>query len=92
MDTDDNFVDIRAVDLREALTSVHTPRSSSYGRWDSYYDKMVLTDVPQMVNLCYGEDGNTTRTWTWQTLPTRKGFLKYKKVGADKWIICISSW
>lgn len=86
MDTDDNFVDIRAVDLREALTSVHTPRSSSYGRWDSYYDKMVLTDVPQMVNLCYGEDGNTTRTWTWQTLPTRKGFLKYKKVGADKWI------
>lgn len=91
MDTDDNFVDIRAVDLREALTSVHTPRSSSFGRWDSYYDKMVLTDVPQMVNICYGEDGNTTRTWTWQTLPTRKGYLKYKKVGASKWTMVEST-
>lgn len=91
MDTDDNFYDIRAVDLREALTSVHTPRSSSFGRWDSYYDKMVLTDVPQMVNICYGEDGNTTRTWTWQTLPTRKGYLKYKKLGASKWTMIEST-
>ena len=91
MDTDDNFYDIRAVDLREALTSVHTPRPSTFGRWDSYYDKMVLTDVPQMINMCYGEDGNTTRTWTWQTLPTRKGYLKYKKVGESKWNVIEST-
>lgn len=86
MDTDDNFFDIKSVDLREALTSVHTPRSSAYGRWDSYYDKMTLTDVPQMINMCYGENGDSTRTWTWQTYPTRKGYLRYKKVGATKWI------
>lgn len=85
-DSDDNFFDLAAIDLRNAVTSVHMPKYSKSGIVNSYYDKLKLEDIPAMITMCYGKDGHTTRTFTWQTQPTIKGYLKYKKTNASKWI------
>ena len=33
----------------------------------------------------YGEDGNTSRTFTYQTSITDEGYLKYRKQGTEVW-------
>jgi hypothetical protein len=85
-DTGDNFLDIRGLDLRIADPEIYKPRSSSYGMWNTYYNKLKLDEVvPTMINICFGEDAHTTRTFTWQTMPTHKGSLQYKKKGTSSW-------
>lgn len=85
-DTDDNSKDITFVDLREVEPEVYLPRHSAYGQWNYYFDKIKLNEcAPNMINICFGQDGNTSRTFTWQSQVTRRGFLKYKKVGETEW-------
>ena len=36
-----------------------------------------------MINICFGKDGDSTRTFTWQSSVTHTGFLKYRKKGEN---------
>lgn len=91
-DTGDNVLDIEAIDLRTADHKIYGPRSSKYGQWDVYYNKIRMDPLqPNMINICFGKDGNTSRTFTWQTLPTKKGYLKYKKKGTDSFTVIPTS-
>lgn len=87
-DTGNNFNDIFGLDLRIADPKVYHPRCSKDGVWDTYYNKLQLDPItPMCVNLGYGEDGHTSRTFCWQTLPLEKGFVKYRKKGTYDWTI-----
>lgn len=64
------------------------PRSLKDGYWDSSSETIQFNNYsPSMVNMCYGEDGNTSRTFTFQTPVTDyDGVIKYRKVGSTKWL------
>lgn len=84
--------DIEAINVWESDLSVYSPRPSNYGQWTLYYDQIKHdARVPNMINICFGEDGNTSRTFTWQSVLTDKGFLKYRKLGNQKWILVPST-
>lgn len=86
-DTDNNTKDCRALDYRYIDSSIYGPRCSKDGQWDVYYDKMKMDPlIPNLINMGFGQDGNSSRTFTWQSVPTKKGFLKYKKRGDTDWI------
>lgn len=86
-DTDTSLLDIEAIDLRTADPTIYYPRYTGDGQWINYYNKLKLYDhKPNMINMCFGQDGDTTRTFTWQTTPTINGFFKYKKVSDPKFI------
>lgn len=86
-DTDTSLLDIEGIDLRTADPTIYYPRYTGDGQWINYYNKLKLYDhKPNMINMCFGQDGDTSRTFTWQTTPTINGFLKYKKVGDTKFI------
>lgn len=82
IDTNSSFLDLEAIDLRTADVATYTPRCTKDGQWISYYNKLKLSEVrPTMINLGYGKDALTSRTFTWHTKPTPNGFLLYKKKG-----------
>nr|DAG33901.1 MAG TPA: tail protein [Caudoviricetes sp.] len=84
-DTNTSLLDIEGIDLRTADPTIYYPRYTGDGQWINYYNKLKLYDhKPNMINMCFGQDGNKTRTFTWQTTPTINGFLKYKKVGDSR--------
>ncbi|MGL5649242.1 MAG: metallophosphoesterase [Clostridium sp.] len=86
-DTDSSFLDLESVNLKTADVKTYTPRCSKDGQWNTYYNKLKLYDhKPNMINMCFGKDGNTTRTFTWQSSVTHNGCLKYKKKGAVDYI------
>ncbi|AEO93611.1 gp352 [Bacillus phage G] len=90
--TGDNRNDIDFVDMREANIETYMPRSTGYGQWYFDYDQMKLdTHTPNVVNICFGYDGDTSRTFTWQTPVTNKGYIKYKLKNSDDWITLSSS-
>lgn len=92
VDTDNNFADCFAIDWNEADPEIYRPRCSSDGKWDIHYDKVKLDPMrPMLINVGFGEDGNTTRTFTWQTVRTKNGFVKYKKITDSKYKIVESS-
>jgi hypothetical protein len=85
--TGDNSYDIDYVDMRTADLNMYSPRSSKFGQWDYAYDQIPLdTSSPNVISLSFGYDGDTTRTFTWQSQPTDKGYLKYKRKGDPDWI------
>lgn len=85
--TGDNGYDIDFIDMRTADLEVFAPRSSKYGQWDYSYDQVPLdTLAPNVINIGFGQDGNTTRTFTWQSQPTDKGYIKYRKKSETDWI------
>lgn len=84
--TGNNFDDIEYVDMTVADLSIYAPRSSRFGQWDHSFDQSPLDpNVPNVVSVGFGQDGNTTRTFTWQTVPTKYGYVQYKKKGATDW-------
>lgn len=86
-DTNDNSLDVEAIDYRNADVAIYGPRCVKDGQWNIYYNKIKLDpDRPNMINICFGEDANTTRTFTWQSIPTTKGYLMYKKKGDEQFI------
>lgn len=86
-DTDDNFVDVEAIDYSTCDVSIYGPRCSKDGKWDVHYDKLKLDpNEPNMINICFGKQGDTTRTFTWQTEPTTLGYLRYRKKGEEEFI------
>lgn len=81
-DTGNNLLDCAAINWKEADTEIYRPRCSKDGKWDIHYDKIKLeTFKPMLINVGFGQDGNTTRTFTWQTVRTKFGYVKYRKIG-----------
>lgn len=79
-DRDDNFKDVKAIDFSTCDVDIYGPRTSDYGKWDVHFDKIKLDpNEPNMINICFGKQGDSTRTFTWQTEPTTLGFLRYRK-------------
>ena len=86
-DTDSSFIDLEVINLKTADVKTYTPRCTKDGQWNTYYNKLKLYDhKPNMINMCFGKDGDTTRTFTWQSTVTHNGCLKYKKKGAEDFI------
>lgn len=88
IDTDSSFMDLEALSLQTVDVETYTPRCTKDGQWIIYYNKLKMyPNKPNMINIGFGKDGDTTRTFNWQTLPTNTGFLKYKRKGDSKWIV-----
>ena len=81
-----NQGDTIIVDYKTCNTSRFRPRSLRDGRWNVYATKDTMNlGCPNMLNMCYGQDGETTRTFTWQSAITNQGMVKYRKQGEFKW-------
>lgn len=85
--TGNNAEDIEFMDLRFTDLETYAPRHTGFGQWYIDYNQTPLDKMsPNMINVGLGYDGDTTRTFTWQSQNTEKGFLKYKKKGDVDWI------
>ena len=80
-----NDCDCMAVDFKTCNIEHYRPRCVKDGRWTEFIDKPKQKDtVPSMINVMFGENGNTTRTFTFQTPLTDSGFVKIRKDGESK--------
>ena len=87
-DKDNNANDCEPIDYRTADIEVYHPRGLSDGQWDVYFDKMKMDPmIPNLINMGFGKDGNRSRTFTWQSVRTKKGALRYKLKGEIDWIV-----
>lgn len=87
-----NHTDWEPLNWLTADPELYFPRCSTSGKWDIHYDKIKLNkDRPMLINVGFGQDGNTTRTFTWQTPRTYEGWVKYRKQGESKWKFVESS-
>lgn len=81
-----NQGDCEAINFKTCDIDIYRPRSSKDGRWTEYYDKpKQKATLPSMINIAYGENGNSTRTFTFQTPITESGVVKFRKEGEVKW-------
>ncbi len=81
-----NDIDCEPINYKICNIEYYRPRSLKDGRWTEYVDKPKQKDtIPSMINLMYGENGDTTRTFTFQTPLTESGFVKIRKDGETKW-------
>ena len=81
-----NQADTIVVDFKTCNTARFKPRSLRDGAWNVYATKDTMNPgCPNMLNMCYGQDGETTRTFTWQSTITNMGMIKYRKQGELKW-------
>ena len=84
-DQDDNLLDTMPVDYRYADIEAYGPKCRADGPWDIYRDKIKLADNrPNMIFITFGNK-QSTRIFTWQTKPTKEGFLKLRKKGEYDW-------
>ena len=85
-DTDNNQKDCRGIDWTSCDITIYRPRCVKDGKWDLYFNKAKLkTTMPNLINMCYGRNGETTRTFTWQSALTDEGYIKWRKYGELKW-------
>lgn len=81
-----NEADCLPIDFSKCDIEKYRPRCLADGEWTVYVDKPQLkTSCPNLVNICYGEKGDSSRTFTWQSTVTDEGFLKYRKQGTNNW-------
>lgn len=81
-----NEADCLPIDYSSCNVEIYKPRCLKDGEWTIYYDKLQLKKTcPNLVNICFGEKGDSTRTFTWQSSVTDEGYLKYRKQGTDTW-------
>lgn len=81
-----NEADILPIDYSKCDITKYRPRTLADGEWGIYVDKPQLKKTcPNLVTLCYGQDGATTRTFTWQSIISDEGYLRYRKEGETKW-------
>ena len=81
-----NDVDCEPINYKLCNMEFYRPRCVKDGRWTEYIDKPKQKDtVPAMINMMYGENGEHTRTFTFQTPLTESGFVKIRKDGELKW-------
>ncbi len=81
-----NDIDCQALDYKTCNVDIYRPRCVKDGRWTEFIDKPKQKEtVPTMINVMFGEDGDHTRTFTFQTPIVESGFVKLRKVGEAKW-------
>ena len=81
-----NQADTIILDYKTCDTKKFRPRSLRDGRWSVYATKDTMNlGCPNMLNMSYGENGDTSRTFTWQSAITNMGMIKYRKQGELKW-------
>ncbi len=81
-----NDIDCEPINYKTCKVNVYKPRCVKDGRWTEYYDKPKQKEtVPSMINVMFGEDGEHTRTFTFQTPIVESGFVKIRKDGETKW-------
>lgn len=81
-----NDCDCEPIDYNTCDVNIYRPRSLADGRWTEFYDKPRQKETsPSMINIMFGKDGDTTRTFTFQTPLVNEGFVKYRKEGETKW-------
>lgn len=81
-DSGDNSKDCEPIDFNKVDIKMYAPRCQASGQWNIYYNKCKMDPyVPVVINICFGKNGTTERTFTWQTTPTRYGYLMYRKDG-----------
>ena len=82
-----NDIDCEPVNYKTCNIEYYRPRSLKDGRWTEYVDKPKQKEtVPSMINMMYGENGDNSRTFTFQNPLTESGFVKIRKDGETKWI------
>ena len=85
-DTGNNQKDCRGINWKTCDITIYRPRCVKDGKWDLYFNKAKLKPtIPNLVNICYGKDGETTRTFTWQSALTDEGYIKWRKRGEIQW-------
>lgn len=81
-----NDCDCEPVNYKTCNIEMYRPRCLKDGRWTEFYDKPKQKEtVPSMINMMYGEDGDHSRTFTFQTPLVDSGFVKIRKDGETKW-------
>ena len=85
-DSDNNYKDIEPVNYRTCDVNVYRPRCLKDGAWSKYYNKIKLNErIPNMINITYGVD-ERTRVFTWQSVVTDSGYVRYRVVGELDWV------
>lgn len=79
---DSEIIDYSTCDIEK-----FRPRCIADGSWNTSVDKIQFNKYsPSMINICYGENADTTRTFTFQTPVTDyNGIVKYRLQGQTKW-------
>ena len=81
-----NDCDCEPIDYKTCNVDIYRPRCTKDGRWTEFYDKPKQKEtLPSMINIMFGQNGNTDRTFTFQTPLTNSGFVKIRKDGEVKW-------
>ena len=81
-----NDCDVEPIDYKTCNIDFYRPRCLKDGRWTEFIDKPRQKEtVPAMINMMFGEDGDSTRTFTFQTPLCTSGFVKIRKDGEVKW-------
>ena len=82
-----NDIDCEPINYKTCNVDFYRPRCTKDGRWTEFYDKPKQKDtVPSMINIMFGENGDSARTFTFQTpLVDNGGFVKIRKQGELKW-------
>lgn len=86
IDENSNKDSVERVDYNTCNVEIYKPRCLADGEWDSYVNKLQLNpNAPSMINMSFGYDGDTSRSFNWHTLLTDQGYLYYRKQGTLKW-------
>lgn len=81
-----NDCDVEPINYKTCNMDFYRPRCMKDGRWTEFVDKPKQKEtVPSMINVMFGENGDNTRTFTFQTPLTETGFVKIRKDGENKW-------
>ena len=87
-----NKLDTEIINYKTCDVEGNKPRSLSSGEWNLFVNKDKINEnAPNVINICYGEDGEHTRTFTWQSSVSDEGYIKYRKQGDSKWSYVESS-
>lgn len=79
--TFDCFKSVQEIDYSTCNVSMYRPRCSEDGIWDYYITRLKLNEnVPNLIDIYFGENGNNTRTFTWQSRVTTEGYLRYRMI------------
>ena len=82
-----NDCDVEPINYKTCNMEYYRPRCIKDGRWTEFIDKPRQKEtVPSMINMMYGENGEHTRTFTFQTPLCESGFVKIRKDGEVKWV------
>lgn len=81
-----NDCDVEPINYKTCNMEYYRPRCMKDGRWTEFIDKPRQKEtVPSMINVMFGENGDNTRTFTFQTPIAESGFVKIRKDGDLKW-------